>query len=688
MSKSRFVALSGITLACAVSGCSDHRAASHESTAVVEERLLEAFETADALDVIVSFRDPAEASLSGPRAAHRRALRSVRESLAEKASGGFTPTRQFEHVPAVAGRLSRFALGALSQDPEVLYIQLDSPGHGALSVSVPAIGADVARSDYGVSGRGVRVAVLDTGANSSHPDLTSSILSTQRCFTQWACPPDSSAEGSSAEDDHGHGSHVSGIITSDGPVAGMGFAPDAEIVAVKINDRYDSGMVSDWVAGLDWVFSNLSTLDVRIVNLSICTDRLYGSQSQCDAGEPALASAIENLVNAGVTVFAASGNKGSSTEMAAPACNTGVIAVGATYKSDQGRQPSSGTYSSRFGSLFGDCADATTEFDQVACFTNSPERLDVLAPGAVITSDSLGSGTEQYWGTSQASPSAAGVAALMLECDPTLTPTGVQDILERTAVNVTDPKTGRSYPSIRAAAAVQEACSGAAGSGAGGEAGLGGNTGAGGNSGTGGDTGVGGGITALGGNTGVGGDTGVGGQTAAGGGPTGLGGNTGVGGGLTALGGNTGVGGSITALGGNTGVGGDIGVGGQTAAGGGITGIGGATGAGGAWGTGGAAATGVGGAPGVGGTNAVGGSVGLGGAIGLGGTTGVGAATGVGGRAELDGEAGVVATPDGSAPDTGGCSCTLPRRGPNVTALALMLSTMALGAFRRRRRTG
>ena len=65
----------------------------------------------------------------------------------------------------------------------------------------------------------------------------------------------------------------------------------------------------------------------------------------------------------------------------------------------------------------------------------------------------------------------------MLECDPMLTPSEVKGILERTAVSVTDPKNGRSYPSIRAAAAVEEACAATGGSGAGGETGVGGEAG-------------------------------------------------------------------------------------------------------------------------------------------------------------------------------------------------------------------
>jgi hypothetical protein len=216
------------------------------------------------------------------------------------------------------------------------------------------------------------------------------------------------------------------------------------------------------VAGLDWIYTNRATLKPRIVNLSICSNALY-SPANCDSSEPALATAVKNLVDAGIVVFAASGNRGSSTQMSAPACNTGVIAVGATYKSNQGRQPTlqeGNTFQDRWGTTFAACFDATTAFDKIACFTNSGPRLDILAPGAVVTSDFLGMSTDLFRGTSQASPAAAGVAALMLECQPSLTPAQVKDILQRTGVSIADTRNGQSYPSIRAFEAVRMACAG------------------------------------------------------------------------------------------------------------------------------------------------------------------------------------------------------------------------------------
>jgi MYXO-CTERM domain-containing protein len=651
-----------IALGWMSAGCGDERAAPLDSSAVIEQGLRQALATADEVDVIVSFREPADATRATERGGRRRALAAMRESVLATVQRGFTPTRRYEHVPAVAGRVSLLALDALARDPNVRYVQFDSAGKGALTVSVPAIGADAAQAHYGVSGRGIRVAVLDTGIASNHPDLASSVVTTQHCFTRGDCPPNGATEGTSAEDDHGHGSHVSGIITSDGKVAGRGFAPDAEIVAVKINDDQSSGMVSDWVAGLDWVFDNLATLDVQIVNLSICTDQLFSSQSECDNRQPALAAAITNLIEAGVTVFAASGNKGSSSQVSAPACNSGVIAVGATYKSDQGRQPGNGTYSSHWGSTFDDCADDTTAFDRVACFTNSGSRLDLLAPGAAIVSDSLAGGTEIYRGTSQAAPTAAGVAALMLECDASLVPAAIKDILVRTGVSVEDPKSGLSYPSIRAEAAVREACSGALG--------------------TGGTPGTGG-AAAAGGLEATGGSLATGGVEAAG--------TSFASGGAEVAGGSLGTGG-IEPTGGMPSSGGETPTGGASSPGG-VVATGGASAAGGVVATGGSVATG--GLSGPGGGGATGGRAGTGGTPDAGRSGAVaaaptgGAPDGSGGRAASAGSWAMAgsAAPQQSAARGSGCVCSAAgatRSGGSFSWALLAFTVIAVGSRRRR----
>jgi MYXO-CTERM domain-containing protein len=547
-----FATLALIAPAWGCSGETEHDGP--RRTAAVESALEAALAERSTAEIIVNLRGaPASASLTE----RREHVRRLGDALLERYAGGFTLTRRFTHVPALAGVVTKEAMEQLRQDPDVLYLQTDGTGTGQLKEAVPAIGADKVHSLYGLTGRGVRVAILDTGVVTTHPDLRSSIVA-QHCFTQLDCPPLRSAEGTSAEDDHGHGSNVAGIITSDGVVAPPGFAPNADIVAVKVDDANDSGRISDWVAGLDWVYDNQAMLKIKVVNMSICSTQLYGDAASCDGGQPALALAVKNLVDAGVTLFAASGNVGSATQMSAPACNTGVVAVGATYDSSVGAQPPGAiTYAARWGASFASCGDPTTAFDQITCFTNSNARLDLVAPGAPMLSDSLNGLTETYWGTSQASPVGAGVAALMLECDPTLTPAEIEHAMTSTGVPRTDPKNGKSFPSLRALAAVQAVCtkadagaagaSGAGGTGSGGAA-AGGSAGSGtmaGGAASGGLTGAGG--IGTGGAMGTGG---IGTGGASGGVSTGTGGAPGTGAGGSVPAGGSSSGGAFVAAGG------------------------------------------------------------------------------------------------------------------------------------------
>jgi subtilisin family serine protease len=90
----------------------------------------------------------------------------------------------------------------------------------------------------------------------------------------------------------------------------------------------------------------------------------------------------------------------------------------------------------------------------VTCFTNSNSTLDLLAPGAPITSAGRNGGRSTFFGTSQASPHAAGAAAVLLEVDPTLTPDQIETLLKTTGVKVTDAKNGLTFPRIDLLAAV------------------------------------------------------------------------------------------------------------------------------------------------------------------------------------------------------------------------------------------
>ncbi|MFQ5772209.1 MAG: S8 family serine peptidase, partial [bacterium] len=353
---------------------------------------------------------------------------------------------RYKSVPGFSGILFASGLAKLTNHPQVESIAVDMSGQGGLAQSVPAVQADVVQN-LGFTGKGVVVGVLDSGVNASHPDLNLAIVHQYHFLNQ------GTDVGPGANDQHSHGSNVAGIITSDGLIAPEGVAPDASIVAIRVLDRNNRGWVSDWIAGMDYIVANNAQLKVQIINMSLVTDAQYPG-SNCDLSQSLFATIVNAAKNLGIIIFASSGNTGSTTSMTAPACLSAVTAVGAVYDSNLGREPNSGTYQSLFGGSWPDCADATTSTQILTCFTSRNTGLDLVAPGARITSVGLGQGTTTFRGTSQASPHAAGVAALMLEKDPSLTRTVIINILKSSATQVNDPQTGFNFPLLNALDAI------------------------------------------------------------------------------------------------------------------------------------------------------------------------------------------------------------------------------------------
>lgn len=393
--------------------------------------------------VIVTFDVP---EMTSPRSGMRRGSRAMadriaiaRADLARRIPAReFEPVRSFDHVNAVAGFVGTAGLSRLQSIPGVLRVDLDLAGTGQLNQAIPLSSLDSVKA-LGLSGAGITVAVLDSGYDSNHVDLADDLVG-EACFcsvvpTGGCCPGGlaSSTAPGSAEDDHGHGTNVTGIITGAGNVAPAGGAPAAQIVAVKVLDsNNDFCCLSDVVAGLDWLIGNRP--DVDIVNMSLGTTMLFAGS--CDASIPTLASAIDTLHANGVTVFASSGNAASGTQMSAPACIEQTISVGAVWDASLGPQMPLG------------CTDASTAPDQVACFSNSNASTDLFAPGARISATGIGGGLSSFSGTSQASPLAAACAALLLESDPTLTPDGIEARLEASPTQVIDAKNSTSFPRL------------------------------------------------------------------------------------------------------------------------------------------------------------------------------------------------------------------------------------------------
>jgi subtilisin family serine protease len=347
--------------------------------------------------------------------------------------------RGYRAVPAIVVEGPQTSIDALASNPDVESVAPDAPIHPLLDESAALINADDVRNTLSITGTGVTVAVLDTGVDTDHAALADDV-SAGGCFLvtggcpQTAgviagCPANAFTTGSYAEDGVGHGTHVSGIITSDGHVGGqdIGIARDAKVKAFKVIDDCSNGEIANLIDAYDEILA--SHPDVRVVNMSV-GDGTSNAPGTCETRIPAMTTAVQAAKAAGIISFASSGNTHSKTGVTYPACINDIVSVGAVY--DASLPPV--TYSS--------CTDATSAPDQVVCFSQSGPGLDLLAPGALVESSWVGGGWLGLSGTSMSSPAAAAVAALVLSNEPALSPADVETRLKVTGVPVTDAANG------------------------------------------------------------------------------------------------------------------------------------------------------------------------------------------------------------------------------------------------------
>jgi subtilisin family serine protease len=425
---------------------------------VVGDAVVEALDRQQRVAVMVVLSVPASATAPGqPSAARRAAARGLRQSvLGSVEPCQFTVEHSFDSIAAFSGTVSGDGLLQLSSQAAVERIDLDNGGSARLTEAVPPLHLDAVQQ-LAFTGKGVTVAVLDTGVDTDHPDLADSLVA-EHCFCSDGagngCCPDGSSEqdgAGSAEDDNGGGTYVTGIITSNGSIAPRGGAPDAQIVAVKVlDDNASLATTAQLVAGLDWILDNRP--DVRVVTMGLGTSALFegdcGKLDPPDATAMAVARAVDALTASGVLVVASSGNQCSGVGMPVPACIANTLSVGAVYGANLGRQnfPFPSVVCEGIPRL--GCEDQTTQADQVTCFSNSNATTDLFAPGVNITSTGLDGFKSTFSGTSASSATAAACAAILLEVEPTLRPDELEVLLESSTTLVTDSTNGLSFPRL------------------------------------------------------------------------------------------------------------------------------------------------------------------------------------------------------------------------------------------------
>lgn len=348
--------------------------------------------------------------------------------------------RRFETIPALALTIDAEGLRALEASSDIAAVSLDPGGEGQLVQSLPLAEIDQVQ-DLGFRGAGRKLAVIDSGVRLDHQSFAGRIVG-QACFCTTCCPNGQATQigAGSAADNNGHGTNVTGIAAG-GTGAGAvpaGAASQTQIVAIKslAADGSFSGM-SDIVAALDWLRVNHP--DTAAVNLSLGSFQLF--PGHCDTSEAwtqTLAIAVNGLVNQSTSVVACTANQGSSSQIAAPACITNAVAVGAVWDSNVGSATVLG------------CTDATTAADKMTCFTNISPVMDVVAPGAWVTAAGMGSptGTSTYAGTSMATPMVAGCLTQLREAFPRLSRAQLEAAVMASPTRVTRSPLTQTWPRL------------------------------------------------------------------------------------------------------------------------------------------------------------------------------------------------------------------------------------------------
>jgi parallel beta-helix repeat protein len=338
----------------------------------------------------------------------------------------------------------------IKTSPSFDKIYIDRKVEATLDESNPLIGAEIVEQELEITGKGISVCVLDTGVDYTHENLGG-------CFGP-GCKVVGGYDFYSHDEDpfdlNGHGTHVAGIVASEHELY-RGIAPGANIVAGRVLGPFGSGSFGLLTAGIDWCTDNKDNFTIKIITMSLGEHGQYLPEDCPDYSNPALESAY----NAGIFIDSSSGNDAHSWGVSYPACaDPWVTSVGATYDENLGPK----TWSK--------CADLNTYPDLITCWTNKGPNLDLLAPGSVTTSTSATYGSNcgapfgkfgDCSGTSMSSPHVAGVAALLLEINPKLTPLEVENVLKETGVPIYDPPNQLTYPRIDAFMAVEPIIKGA-----------------------------------------------------------------------------------------------------------------------------------------------------------------------------------------------------------------------------------
>lgn len=317
---------------------------------------------------------------------------------------------EFDTIPAIAATVSNSDLSVLAADPNIALIErnitfrITDEDFKAASVpsdhsewSFQAIEPTVMWNE-GYSGRGVKVAVIDTGIY-PHPELTIAGGFSSMDYTN------------DYTDDNGHGTHVAGIIAAKSNDIGMaGIAPDVQLYAVKAMDQEGEGSLQNILEGIDWSIQN----KMDIINLSLGTDTHSESLQQM----------VDRAYAEGITVVGSAGNSQTIKDE-----NDNVVYVPIdTYTIN---------YPAKYDSVI---AVAAVDANNVrGAFSSVGAEVEIAAPGVNVYSTYVNNGTPVYAtssGTSQAAPHVSGMIALLKQKNPGMTNVQLREEIRKYAMDL------------------------------------------------------------------------------------------------------------------------------------------------------------------------------------------------------------------------------------------------------------
>ncbi len=311
----------------------------------------------------------------------------------------------------------------LKQLPGFKHVEEDTPVYALLSDSAYQVKADYAWNNA-IAGQGVNVCVVDTGIDYNHPDLRNAVVAQYNPINGT----------NDAMDDNGHGTHVAGIIASQG-LEYRGISYDVALMAAKVLSSSGTGYVSDVMLGINWCVDQ----GANVINLSV-GEGLYNGT--CDYN--AMAATVNDAVDAGVVTVCASGNDGNPSQMVSPACASKAIAVGSVDKMDSIASYSDGGVELDLVAPGGDAFGGSLYPEIVSPFStevaNNPWNCLYLLFGQCYDDEFVVDGTRyiRAVGTSMAAPHVAGAAALMLEENGSLSPAEIKTLLQQNADDLGD----------------------------------------------------------------------------------------------------------------------------------------------------------------------------------------------------------------------------------------------------------